>query len=58
LIVTFTRREEKIIDAYSATPEALWEPVGKAAYGRWSAWLRETKGKLAWDPEQKVFVTE
>jgi hypothetical protein len=56
LLAAMTRREEKIVDSFAATPNEWWDSVGKTAHERWSAWLSQTKGKLVWDSENKVFV--
>ena len=56
LLAAMTRREEKIVDAFAANPDKWWDSVGKTAYERWAAWLKETKGKLVWDAKDKIFV--
>jgi hypothetical protein len=56
LLAAMTRREEKIVDTFAATPGEWWDSVGKTAHERWDAWLKETNGKLVWDSANKVFV--
>lgn len=56
LLAAMTWREEKIVDAFAATPNEWWDSVGKTAYERWNKWLKEKKGKLVWESENKVFI--
>ena len=56
LLAALTRRDEKVVDAFAASPEKWWESVGRTAYGRWSEWLSESRGKLTWDSENRAFV--
>lgn len=56
LLAAMTRREEKIIDSFAATPDEWWNSLGKTAYERWTQWLEETRKKLVWDFQNKVFV--
>jgi hypothetical protein len=56
LLAALTRREEKIVDAFASRPDEWSETVGKTAFERWSKWLVESKAKLVWDPELRVFV--
>lgn len=56
LLATLTRREEKIVDTFAATPDQWWDSVGKSAYERWSMWVQETSDRIAWDSVNKVFI--
>jgi hypothetical protein len=56
LLTALTRREEKVVDAFATSPKKWWESVGKTAYERWSEWLTESREKLTWDAENRVFV--
>ena len=56
LLVAMTRREDKIVDSFAAAPDKWWDAVGKTAYDRWNSWLNESRNKLVWDSENKVFV--
>jgi hypothetical protein len=56
LLAAMTRREDKIVDSFAATPDKWWDAVGKTAYDRWNSWLTESRSKLVWDSENKVFV--
>ena len=51
-----TRREEKIVDSFAATPEAWLEALSETAYARWRAWLDENRERLTWDADERVFV--
>lgn len=56
LLAAMTRREEKIVDTYAAHPDEWWHSVGEGAYQRWNNWLKENRGKLAWDETSKTFT--
>jgi hypothetical protein len=56
LLAALTGREEKVVDAFATIPGEWWESVGKTAYHRWSEWLTESRGKLCWDSESRLFV--
>ena len=56
LLAAMTRREEKMVDSFAATPDEWRDAVGKTACERWNTWLRETRRKLVWDLENNVFV--
>lgn len=56
LLAAMTRREGKIIDSFAATPDEWWNSLGKTAYERWKQWLEETREKLVWDSQNKIFV--
>jgi hypothetical protein len=56
LLAVLTRREEEIVNAFATSPDKWWESVGKTAYDRWSQWLSESRAKLTWDAENRVFV--
>lgn len=58
LLAAMTRREEKIVDSFAATPDRWRDAVGKTAYDRWSVWLSQTKHRLVWDSENKTFVEQ
>lgn len=56
LLAAMTRKEEKMVDTFAAIPDEWWDSVGRTAYERWSIWLRETREKLVWDAENKIFT--
>ncbi|HBB30367.1 MAG TPA: hypothetical protein DDZ80_26105 [Cyanobacteria bacterium UBA8803] len=56
LLASMTQREEKMVDSFARIPEQWWDSVGKTAHERWSKWLNETREKLVWDSENKVFI--
>jgi len=56
LLAAMTRREETIVDAYAAEPDAWWRGMGGGAYERWSNWLREHQGNVTWDEANKSFT--
>jgi len=56
LLAALTGREEKVVDAFATTPGEWWESVGKTAYVQWSEWLTESREKLVWDSENRMFV--
>jgi hypothetical protein len=56
LLAALTRREEEVVNAFATSPEKWWESVGKNAHDSWSKWLAESRGRLAWDSENRVFV--
>lgn len=56
LLAAMTRREEKIVDTYAAHPDEWWRVMGEGAYQRWNNWLKENRGKLAWDEASKTFT--
>jgi hypothetical protein len=56
LLAALTRREEDVVSAFATSPETWWDSVGKTAYARWSQWLSESREKLTWDAEHRVFV--
>src|SRR5260370_21905261 len=56
LLAAMTRREDKLVDSFAATPDQWWDAAAKTAYDRWNSWLNESRDKLVWDSENKVFV--
>jgi hypothetical protein len=56
MLAAMTRREEKIVDAYQATPDQWWDALGKTAHERWSRWYDEAKDRLSWDAAEHAFV--
>jgi hypothetical protein len=56
LLAALARREEKIVDSFAAAPDKWWDAMGKTAYDRWNSWLNESRDRLVWDSENKVFV--
>jgi hypothetical protein len=56
LLAALTRREEDAVNTFATSPEKWWESFGKTAHNRWSEWLSESRGKLTWDAENRVFV--
>jgi len=56
LLAAMTGREEKQVDAFAAYPDQWWDALGKTSHQRWNAWLQETRGRLRWDPSQRLFV--
>jgi hypothetical protein len=56
LLAAMTRREEKLVDTYAASPEKWWKEMGQTAYQRWSAWLNTAAPKLVWDGKEKAFL--
>jgi hypothetical protein len=58
LLAALTRNEEKIVDAFQASPNDWWVSLGKTAYERWQKWLTETRSELVWDPVNRVFKKE
>lgn len=57
LLAAMTRREEKIVDTYAAHSDEWWRVMGEGAYQRWSNWLKENRGNLAWDEANKNFTS-
>jgi hypothetical protein len=55
LLAAMTGGEEDIVGSFAAIPDEWWDSVGKTAYERWSAWLKQAKEKLVWDSQKKVF---
>jgi hypothetical protein len=55
LLSSLTRREEEVVNAFATRPEKWWDSVGKTAHERWSKWLTESRAKLAWDANDRVF---
>jgi hypothetical protein len=58
LLAALTRREEDVVNAFATSQDKWWESVGKTAYYRWSEWLTESRGKLTWDVENRIFVDQ
>jgi hypothetical protein len=58
LLAAMTGREEKIVDSFATAPDEWWTSIGKTAYNRWSKWLKESQGKLVWNPEKRVFLAK
>jgi hypothetical protein len=56
VLSSLTRREEEVVNAFATSPEKWWDSVGKTAHERWSKWLTESRAKLAWDAENRVFI--
>ena len=56
LLASLTHREEKQVDSFAACPEKWWDAVGHGAHGRWSSWMSQVAGKLAWDESERMFV--
>ena len=56
VLANLTRREEKLIDAFAASPATWWDAVGKTAWERWSAWLGAARETLVWEPDERAFV--
>jgi hypothetical protein len=56
LLAAMTRQEEKIVDNYAAHPDEWGRVMGERAYQRWGNWLKENRGKLAWDEVSKTFT--
>jgi hypothetical protein len=56
ILATMTRREEKAVDSFAAEPNDWWNSLGKTAYQRWTQWLNESKDKLLWDSQERVFI--
>jgi hypothetical protein len=55
-LAAMTRREEKIVDSFAANPDDWWNSLGKTAYDRWTRWLDESRDKLIWDANDRVFI--
>jgi hypothetical protein len=55
LLSALTRREEEIVNAFANSPEKWWDAVGNSAHERWSKWLNESRAKLIWDADNRVF---
>jgi hypothetical protein len=56
LLAAMTGREEKQVDTYQAHPDEWRRTLGPTAYDRWSSWLNAARDRLAWDPNQRVFI--
>ncbi len=56
VLAAMTGREEKIVEAFAASPDEWWNSAGRAAYERWNSWLKEVGPKLLWDPKEKIFL--
>jgi len=56
LLAAMTHREDQIVDSFATTPDQWWETVGKTAKDRWADWLAQTRHRLTWDPDDKVFI--
>lgn len=55
VLAAMTRNEEKWMDVYAADRDGWWNTLGKTAFDRWNAWLRDNRAKLVWDASQKYF---
>jgi hypothetical protein len=56
LLSALTRKEEEIVNAFASRREKWWDAVGNTAYDRWSKWLNESRSKLTWDADNRVFL--
>lgn len=58
MLAALTRREEKLVDAFQATPERWWTDLGATARGRWTTWFEATRHRLVWNEANGMFVEQ
>jgi hypothetical protein len=56
VLAALTHEDGKVVDTFSGRPQAWWEVAGRGAHERWSAWLRRSRGRLTWNPDDGAFV--
>jgi hypothetical protein len=56
LLAALTGREEDTVNAFATSPDKWWDAVGNTAHDRWSKWLIESRGRLTWDADNRVFL--